>query len=950
MKTLVCSSGVNATAKILLIAVLSVVSGLFGSTQSQAQGYDFSASSGTFTPLSGSTALPEVLIMDHVSDNPVPLGFTFNYFGIDYTEVRASSSGILNFNASEKNPYREPELGYVRDPVIAPLWGHVMYGRENSKASFKTEGTPGNRVFIFEWLFWRWNDIPAFSISFQARLHEGSNKIEFVYRPENNDRSVMGRSAIGLLRSYRKFYALANDNTASPSFDLLAVSASRSIPSSGQVYSFTPSSSGVQTPTIQASSITAVLDPSSPKLKIDWTNGNGAYRSVFVKEEPFDTNSEVPLTDGVYYKPSEKIDGWVCVYSGSGNSTATNNLLFRSGHKYRIQVIEYNGLAGNQKYLTSTIDTNPVNITTGIIKPSFAKTIISCDFLNSTTLTLRASMFNSNTVVFMKQADEVQKAPVTDGMTYTPNALYGAGSALEGGWFCVFQSDGIPSQENFRVSGLTPGTNYVVHAVDYNGPPGSGLYNNVDSNEANPIICKTMPPHSIGGFAFSKTTGAFSSITGGSRAYVDDKYATRTFPIGFDFEFQGIKVSSLEIHKNGYLNLGRLTHFPVENSTALVSMRPVIAGFWDGLITYENDVYYQLTGLAGKRVFTVEYLNFKWYDSPSRIIRASFQIKLYEQDMSIEYIYRRESPEFSLLGGDGSNGLAGASIGLFFFDENDFLSLNNGSPVAIASSTQITSDIKSFPETNQVFRFTPVRTTQEISFDPVPAKTWGDAKFKLSAIASSRFPVHFSTGSDKVSITKDSATILKPGQVTIAATQPGNFSYLEAVPVERTFCINPSKPLVTVSDLETEMPTLTSHSEEGNQWYRNDIPIQGASQKTLSVTESGVYSVRVTIDGCVSAASEGEAIMIMSSEALEKMPGLKVYPNPIENEFIVDLTALTSQGEAAYITLTDLTGKQIKTWKGQEKIHCNTQELKRGSYVVQIRLGHQTFTRKIVLR
>jgi hypothetical protein len=47
---------------------------------------------------------------------------------------------------------------------------------------------------------------------------------------------------------------------------------------------------------------------------------------------------------------------------------------------------------------------------------------------------------------------------------------------------------------------------------------------------------------------------------------------------------------------------------------------------------------------------------------------------------------------------------------------------------------------------------------------------------------------------------------------------------------------------------------LTSSYEAGNQWYLDGAPVDGATNQTLTPTESGTYSVAVDLGGCVTTA------------------------------------------------------------------------------------------------
>ncbi|MGA2296669.1 MAG: T9SS type A sorting domain-containing protein [FCB group bacterium] len=61
----------------------------------------------------------------------------------------------------------------------------------------------------------------------------------------------------------------------------------------------------------------------------------------------------------------------------------------------------------------------------------------------------------------------------------------------------------------------------------------------------------------------------------------------------------------------------------------------------------------------------------------------------------------------------------------------------------------------------------------------------------------------------------------------------------------------PAKPTIT-----KDINILTSSSAEGNQWYRNDNPITGATGYSFSATQDGKYKVQVTINGCQSPLSD----------------------------------------------------------------------------------------------
>ncbi|MFC2138298.1 hypothetical protein ACFLTE_08995, partial [Bacteroidota bacterium] len=120
------------------------------------------------------------------------------------------------------------------------------------------------------------------------------------------------------------------------------------------------------TPTIQANTL-AVSNISSSSITISWQNGDGSQRIVFIKEG--NSNAPIPIDNSTYnansiFKNGTQIDisGWYCIYKGTGSTCNVSELIPQT--TYRIMVLEYNGMPGMEKYLTSVAIDNPIDITT----------------------------------------------------------------------------------------------------------------------------------------------------------------------------------------------------------------------------------------------------------------------------------------------------------------------------------------------------------------------------------------------------------------------------------------------------------------------------------------------------------------------------------------------------------------------------------------------------------
>ncbi|WP_191906933.1 T9SS type A sorting domain-containing protein [Adhaeribacter soli] len=167
--------------------------------------YDFAATSGTFTPLPASATQVAAMKADTYVMPATNIGFTFNFDGVNYTQFRASSNGLFSFNTGATTTTLNDlaATAAANRPLLAPLWDDLD-GRATggSNASYEVTGTAGSRVFTFEWLNWEFNLLStAPVVSFQVKLYEGTNKIEFVYRPEsgavNSGSASVGIAGVG---------------------------------------------------------------------------------------------------------------------------------------------------------------------------------------------------------------------------------------------------------------------------------------------------------------------------------------------------------------------------------------------------------------------------------------------------------------------------------------------------------------------------------------------------------------------------------------------------------------------------------------------------------------------------------------------------------------------------------------------------------------------------------
>lgn len=136
----------------------------------------------------------------------------------------------------------------------------------------------------------------------------------------------------------------------------------------------------------------------------------------------------------------------------------------------------------------------------------------------------------------------------------------------------------------------------------------------------------------------------------------DDDNRSYQEPIGFDFWYLGIRYTEFSANLNGTLDFSSSTSdgnnggtgpygpnynnlFSTANQTML-ALAPVYDDLWTGeggTTPVASSIFYLVSGTSPNRVLTVEWKSFdKWNSSTGSL---NFQVKLYETNGAIEFIY-----------------------------------------------------------------------------------------------------------------------------------------------------------------------------------------------------------------------------------------------------------------------------------------------------------------------
>lgn len=141
---------------------------------------------------------------------------------------------------------------------------------------------------------------------------------------------------------------------------------------------------------------------------------------------------------------------------------------------------------------------------------------------------------------------------------------------------------------------------------------------------------------------------------------------------------------------------------------------------------------------------------------------------------------------------------------------------------------------------SNVTEVTTLKIAQDISFDPVDDKIYGDADFDLTATASSGLPVSFTSSADSIAtISGSTVTIVGAGMVTFTAIQNGDAMYDTAAPVAQEVMVSAKELTVSGATAENKVYDGTADAVIGGAVLEGVI---GAEDVSLADADKGVFA------------------------------------------------------------------------------------------------------------
>lgn len=162
----------------LIILIAGIMLASFLVSNAQVSSYTFSQTTTTITWLSSGYTEHTTGTTDYGVYNDIPLGFTFNYNGTNYTSVSICNDGFIAMGSSVSSTYYPLSTG-TSNNVIAGL-ANDLQGLSTATLRSQMLGTAPNRTFVVEWRHYeKYSGTDDYS--FQIILYETSNKIDVKY-------------------------------------------------------------------------------------------------------------------------------------------------------------------------------------------------------------------------------------------------------------------------------------------------------------------------------------------------------------------------------------------------------------------------------------------------------------------------------------------------------------------------------------------------------------------------------------------------------------------------------------------------------------------------------------------------------------------------------------------------------------------------------------------------
>ena len=190
-------------------------------------------------------------------------------------------------------------------------------------------------------------------------------------------------------------------------------------------------------------------------------------------------------------------------------------------------------------------------------------------------------------------------------------------------------------------------------------------------------------------------------------------------------------------------------------------------------------------------------------------------------------------------------------------------------------------------------------SSQTITFNNPGDQTYGAAPITLDATASSGLAVSYTVTVGPAAVSGGTLTITGAGSVSVQADQAGNSSYTAAVPVSRTFTVNPKPVQLTGSKVYDGLASVAAANLSVNNPVGSDTVTAASGTATLAGSGIGAQAI-TSASGLVLGGAQAAnytttgASGSVTINAADSTTALVSSQNPSTNGVSVMFTATVS--------------------------------------------------------
>ncbi|THF51291.1 hypothetical protein E6C50_05850 [Flavobacterium supellecticarium] len=347
----------NSKSNLLSLLLLLVCATGF----SQVSNYTFSESSSNYTAITGATNAINSNWDDNVTANNIPIGFTFNFNGTNYTTCSVNSNGFITFGSTTSSASEYAPISSVAGYAGAVSAVGVDLKNNGNAIIYKTIGSAPNRVFVVQWT----NAVRTArdgDFNFQIRLSETTNVVSISYgscAPSGNGGGSNVNVQVGLRGSnngdYNNRSLSSNTTWAGNTSDGTANSSTvrtrnSAYPNANLLFTWTPVGP-CTVPTAQPSALTL--------SSIGVNSMNGSFTAASPAPDNYlviaNTTGTAPtITNGTNYSIGQNLGSTNIVIDNDGNTTFSATGL-SANTTYYFFVYSFNSnCTGGTKYRTTS--------------------------------------------------------------------------------------------------------------------------------------------------------------------------------------------------------------------------------------------------------------------------------------------------------------------------------------------------------------------------------------------------------------------------------------------------------------------------------------------------------------------------------------------------------------------------------------------------------------------